>query len=160
MPEIQTAKLDTSDVVLEAVQDLHAHEKIVTREALAETTGLKLSIIDDRIKFLVDDGLVMRRQRGVFEPAPIYSPARPVSKTILPDGTVKVEIGDDVITLTPRENRALGDLMSGAGMQYATIESPRVVGNDLWELAWKIRCLERVLRRRREREDKNLALPL
>jgi hypothetical protein len=36
--------------VLQAVQDLHAQEQIVTRETLAEFTGLKLAIVDDRLK--------------------------------------------------------------------------------------------------------------
>jgi hypothetical protein len=149
----------TSDVVLEAVQDLHANEHLATREALAEVTGLKLSIIDDRLTHLVNVGQVIRRQRGVFEPAMTHPAARAISKTILPGGLVKIEIGDEVITLTPRENRALGDLMAGAGMQYAALESPKIVGNDLVEMAWKLNRIEQALKRFRRHED-NLSLPL
>ncbi|MEJ1162481.1 hypothetical protein V9K97_02210 [Variovorax sp. CCNWLW186] len=43
--------------VLEAVQDLQAQEQIVTRETLAELIGLKLSVIDDRLGTLTDDGV-------------------------------------------------------------------------------------------------------
>ncbi len=46
-------KKSTLMLVLEAVQDLHAQEQIVTRATLAELTGLKRTTIDDRL-----DGLV------------------------------------------------------------------------------------------------------
>jgi hypothetical protein len=150
----------TSDAVLEAVQDLHANEHLVTREALAEVTGLKLSIIDDRLTYLVNTGQIVRRQRGVFEPAMTHPPARAISKTILSDGTVKIEIGDEVLTLTPREDRHLGDLMAGAGMQHTSIESIKAIGNDAWEMAYKLRRIEQVLLRLRKKDDRNLPLPL
>lgn len=110
-------------VVFEAVQDLHAQEQIVTRETLARHTGLKLSVVDDRIATLIDDGDVLRVQRGVFIPAPMHPPARAISKTVLPSGLVKLEIGDEVMTLTPREDRMLGSLMSGAATQFSQVET-------------------------------------
>ncbi|MCH2003995.1 hypothetical protein MKX22_00985 [Acinetobacter ursingii] len=56
-------------------------------------------------------------------PAPKHRPARLMSKMVLPDGTVKIEIGDDeILTLTPREARHLGNLMVAEAMQYANIE--------------------------------------
>lgn len=110
-------------VVFEAVQDLHAQEQIVTRETLARHTGLKLSVVDDRIATLIDDGDVLRVQRGVFIPAPMHPPARSISKTVLPSGLVKLEIGDEVMTLTPREDRMLGSLMSGAATQFSQVET-------------------------------------
>ena len=44
-------------------------------------------------------------------PAVKHTPARPMSKTVIPDGSVKLEIGDDILTLTPREDRMLANLM-------------------------------------------------
>lgn len=115
-------KKSNSEIVLEAIKDLHAQEQIVTRETLSDITGLRMSIIDDQLKAMVDDGLIHRVQRGVFVPAPNHGPSRLISKLILPDGTVKLEIGDDVLTLTPRESRMLGELMAGSGMQFSAIE--------------------------------------
>lgn len=114
----------TSRAVLEAIEDLHAQEQIVTRETLAEVTGLKLAVIDDRVSYLIDTGDVHRVQRGVFVPAPKHRPARAISKTLLPDGTTLLEFGDEhAVVLTPRENRMLGEIMTGAGEQFARIES-------------------------------------
>ncbi|TEU23354.1 type IV toxin-antitoxin system AbiEi family antitoxin domain-containing protein [Alkanindiges illinoisensis] len=111
------------EIVLEAIEDLHAQEQIVTRETLAELTQLKLTVIDDRLAYLVDSGQIHRVQRGVFVPAPVHKPARIISKIVLPGGIVKLEIGDDyVLTLTPREARTLGNLMMADSLQYANIE--------------------------------------
>lgn len=116
------AAKSTLRLVYEAVCDLHAQEQVVTREALQEVTGLKLSIIDDRIATLIDEGEVLRRNRGVFVPAVQHPPARPISKTVMPDGMVKIEIGDEVLELTPREDRALAAIQSGTAVQFAAIE--------------------------------------
>lgn len=133
-----------AQVVLEAIQDLHAQEQIATRETLAEVTGLKLSVIDDRLGYLVDDGQIHRVQRGVFVPAPEHHPARIISKTVLPGGTVKIEIGDDhVLTLTPRENRMLGELMAGAGIQYSNIEEGHKAAHIAADLSALIRQIRR-----------------
>lgn len=137
------ARKSTTALVLEAVQDLHAQEQIVTRETLAELTGLKLSVIDDRIGTLADDGAVLRVQRGVYVPAPHHPPARPMSKTVMPDGMVKIEIGDEVLTLTPREDRALANLMAGAAAQAAAIETGRNTAILAAELGEEVKRLRR-----------------
>lgn len=116
-------KKSNAELVLEAIQDLHAQEQIVTRETLAELLPLKLTVIDDRLAYLVDSGQIHRVQRGVFVPAPQHRAARIISKYILPGGSVKIEIGDDhVLTLTPREARMLGNLMMADSLQYSNIE--------------------------------------
>lgn len=155
----------STEIVLEAVQDLHAQEQIVTRETLSEITALKLSVIDDRLSYLVDNGLINRVQRGVFVPAPKHWPARLMTKTILPDGIVSIEIGDDhVIQLTPRENRMLGELMAGAGQQFAAIELGHQTANEMAELYLQLKHLKRelsILRKRQkgERSDQIGLLP-
>lgn len=103
-----TAIKTNKQIVLEAVEDLYRLEQIVTRETLADYTGLKLSVIDDRLKALVADERIARVQRGVFVPVAQHPPARPISHTELPDGTVVLDIGDEVLHLTPREARHLG----------------------------------------------------
>lgn len=137
------ARKSTTALVLEAVQDLYNQEQIVTREALAELTGLKLSVIDDRLGTLADDGAILRVQRGVYVPAPRHPPARPMSKTVMPDGMVKIEIGDDVLTLTPREDRALANLMAGAAAQAAAIETGRNTAILAAELGEEVKRLRR-----------------
>ena len=111
-----------AEVVLGAIEDLHAREQVVTREILAELTGLKLTTIDDRLGHLVDTGKIRRVQRGVFVPLEQHRPARPISRTLCPDGTTVLEVGDTVMILSPRESRMIGELMAGSSQQYAAIE--------------------------------------
>ena len=133
-----------AEAILEAIEDLHNQEQIVTRETLAQLTNLKLSIIDDRLSYLVDSGYIIRVQRGVFVPAPKHRPSRLMSKTVLPDGTVKIDIGDDeVLTLTPREARALGNLMVAEAMQYANIEMGHHMAILQSEVSGQVRKLTR-----------------
>lgn len=138
-----TTKRSSTQIILEAVQDLHNQEQIVTRETLHGLTGLKLSVIDDRVGALIDDGLVIRVQRGVFMPAETHPPARAISKTLLPDGTVKIDIGDDVLTLTPREDRMMARLFAGVVMETAAIEAGRQAGLQGNELNGRLSKIER-----------------
>ncbi len=133
----------TKQQILDAVQDLHNTEQMVTREALRELTGLALTIIDDRLATLVDDGALIRKSRGVFVPAILHPPARPISKTVMPDGLVKIEIGDEVLTLTPREDRTLAGVQAGAALQYLGIDTEQTVIQALADLRLKVRELER-----------------
>lgn len=139
-------KKPSAEVVFEAVCDLHSEERAVTRETLAQITGLKLSVVDDRLGVLVDDGLIHRVQRGVYVPAAQHPPARLISKTILPDGSVKIEIGDDVLTLTPRESRALGEIQAGAAHQYIEIEAHHYLAESLGELWLAHKAIRRRVR--------------
>ncbi|MHA3112903.1 hypothetical protein [Acinetobacter sp. ANC 4193] len=133
-----------AEAILEAIEDLHNQEQIVTRETLSQLTSLKLSIIDDRLSYLVDSGYIIRVQRGVFIPAPKHRPSRLMSKTVLPDGTVKIDIGDDeVLTLTPREARALGNLMVAEAMQYSNIEMGHHMAILQSEVSGQVRKLTR-----------------
>lgn len=135
----------SSAVVFEAVTDLHNLEQIVTRETLHSYTGLKLSVIDDRLKMLVEQEKIVRVQRGVFVPAMRHPPARVVSKTLLPDGTVKIDIGDQVLTLTPREDRMLAQLFAGVAVQSASVELGHHSAIQSGEMNRRLNQVERIL---------------
>lgn len=143
-------KRSSTQVVLEALKDLYAQEQIATRETLAQVTGLTLSVVDDRVRALIDDGLAVRVQRGVFVPAETHPPARVISKMLLPDGTVKIDIGDQVLTLTPKEDRMLSQLMAGVVMQTAAIETGHQAALANGELSTRMNRLERLLARMAE----------
>lgn len=138
-----TAKRSSTQIVLDALRDLHQQEQIVTRETLQAFTGLKLPIIDDRIRALVEDGLAIRVQRGVFVPAEVHPPARPMTKTLLPDGTVNLEIGDTVLILTPAEDRMLARIQAGVMMQAATIEVGHQTALIAGEIQGRLNRVER-----------------
>ena len=146
----------TKQQMLDAIHDLHNAEQLVTREALQEVTGLKLTIIDDRVATLVDEGAVIRKGRGVFVPAIQHPPARPISKTVMPDGMVKIEIGDDVISLTPREDRTLASIQAGTAVQFAAIETGKELSTLVAALRTRVAKLEAQLRE--AKGDKQLVI--
>lgn len=133
----------STDIVLEAAEDLHRLEQPVTWESIAEYTGLKKGIIDDRLKVLVADEKLIRLQRGVYRPARQHPPTRPISQTELPDGTVVLDIGDEVLHLTPREARTLGGMLGGKAIQASQIDLGNHAAVMAAELAAKVRRLER-----------------
>ena len=136
----------TKQQILDAINDLHGAEQLVTREALQEVTGLKLTIIDDRVATLVDEGAVIRKGRGVFVPAIQHPPARPISKTVMPDGMIKIEIGDMVLELTPKEDRALASLQAGTAVQFAAIETGQELSTLVAAMRTRVAKLEAQLR--------------
>ena len=136
----------TLQQILDTVQDLHNLEQIVTREAVREATGLALTTVDDRLAVLVDRGDITRIGRGVFVPAVRHPPARPISKTVLPDGTVKIEIGDVLLDLTPREDRHLAAMMAGGAAQLASIELGHESATQIAALRMRVGRLEAELR--------------
>ena len=117
-----------SQKVLEAIQDLHNLEQIVTRENLSSSLAMPMSVIDASLAYLVDCGHIVRIQRGVFRPSVAHSPARMISQSELSDGCVLIEIGDDIsLTLTPKEARIIGTMLQGRAIQYAQIESGQAI---------------------------------
>ena len=146
----------TKQQMLDAIHDLHNAEQLVTREALQEVTGLKLTIIDDRVATLVDEGAVIRKGRGVFVPAIQHPPARPISKTVMPDGMIKIEIGDMVLELTPKEDRALASLQAGTAVQFAVIETGQELSTLVAAMRTRVAKLEAQLRK--DKGDKQLVI--
>lgn len=121
----------TTETVLQACLELHRHQQVITRLTIERLTRLKLTIIDDRLKALVEQGKLARVLKGFYEPVAEHATARPISKTVMPDGCIKIEIGDDVLTLTPMEDRILANLQAGAATQVAAIQA----GHELAQLA-------------------------
>lgn len=146
-------KRTPTQATLELIRELHALEQVVTRETLAETMGLKITIVDDHTRTLVETGYIRRVQRGVFVPVPTYAPARPISKTVMPDGTVQLVIGDQALLLTPREDRMLAGLMAGAATQLAAIETGHNVALMASDMNLRLNHLEREQVRAQVREQ-------
>ena len=132
--------------VFDAVRDLRELDQTATRETVAELTGLKMSVVDDRLRALVDDGKLKRLLRGIYELVEAYPASRAISKTIVGNGYVKIEIGDQLLTLTPSEDRDLAMLQAGAAGQAVLINSTNQHLYLATELAAKVEKLERELK--------------
>lgn len=123
-PEEKASKpLPSTERIFQAVRELRAMDQIATRETVAELTNLKLSVVDDRLRTLVDDGKLKRLLRGVYELVEAFPEPRAISKTVLPTGAVVYDIGDDVLTLSPQEARVLAELSMGAASTAVLINS-------------------------------------
>lgn len=117
------SKQSSADVVFEALCQLHNNEQLVTRQVLEEATGLKRGIVDNCIKALIEQGLVARLIRGIYIPCKIHQESRPVSRTILRDGSTIIEVGDDILNLTPAECRTLARMLHGDSVAFTNIQA-------------------------------------
>lgn len=141
-----TVKLNqTAQIIYDAIVDLHNLEQDATRDAIRDVTGLKMTMVDDHVKTLCEKEYIRRKLPGVFVPMEIPPPARPISMTEIPGGMVKLEIGDDLFELWPREQRILGKMLTGAATQYAAIQANYEAGTMAVELLGRIKKLEREL---------------
>lgn len=114
MSQTATQKPSGRQRVLDAVHEqFRQGQQVSTRETVADITRLPLAVIDDSLKDLAADGVLRRVQRGCYVPADPHPPARPVSITETEDSTVVIEIGDEVLHLTPKEARMVGRGLAG-----------------------------------------------
>jgi hypothetical protein len=100
------------EIVLQCITDLCEHNQGASRVRVVELTGLKMSTVDEQVERLKADGLIRTLYAGVYEPIDQMED-RAISTTALPRGRMKLEIGDLVIDLTPRECLALAKQFAG-----------------------------------------------
>lgn len=122
----EPGKSNSTQRVLDAVTALRHQEQIATRETVHVIVGGKMSVVDDRLRALVDDGKLKRLLRGVYELVEQFAPPRAMSGTIQDDGSVMLEIGDHVIKgLSPLEARRAARLLGGFAEDERVIENGR-----------------------------------
>jgi len=105
-----------TDIVYQAVNDLSNMDGVARRNALKSRTGLPFTIVDEAIKRLKEEeGSVKMLKPGVFVPVKKYY-EHACSATVLEDGRCKMEKGDELVTLTPREAASFLGLLVGYAM--------------------------------------------
>lgn len=133
----------TAQRIWDAINDLYNQEQVVTRETLAEVTGMKMSIIDDHVGRMVDNEQLRRVRAGVFVPIPKCAPPRPVTGTMTPDGFLILELGELVWVLQQKEARMVGALTAGQFVQFSNIQSGHEAGVLAAEIYGKLKKEER-----------------
>ena len=83
---LQETDSSTKQRVYDAVQELRELGQEATRHTVAQLTGLKMTVVDDRLRTLADDGQLRRLVRGVYDLDKPYPPPRPMFFGILADG--------------------------------------------------------------------------
>ena len=82
----------------------------VTRQDLVATLGIKGEMMREHLDSLVEDGLIYKVDRGLYAPVD-HKPTRPISITDLPCGSVKIEVGDEMIFLSANEHKIVAARM-------------------------------------------------
>lgn len=132
-----------AQLVWDAVVDLSNEERHITRKVLCEVTGLKAQIVDDHVERLILHGKLRRLGYGVLEVVEQFPPPRAISKTVLPNGLVKLDIGDTCLDLTPKEARTLAGMFGAETNTLLEIESASHYLVRVAELANQVRELQR-----------------
>ena len=91
------ARQRTSEAVEEAVKALDRIGRSANRHSVHDWTGLKMTIVDDRLKVLTDDGTLIRKFDGHYQPAPPRWPRRAIKTCAHPDGRWSVDIDGAVL---------------------------------------------------------------
>lgn len=145
------AKKSSRVMVFDAILELADGEMPAKAMDIANATGLAMPVVYDSIKELKRRGRIYS-DNGAFFPCGEHQETQAVTTTILANGAVKVEKGDQVLDLNPREARAHYG-MGGAHIQQIGII---VLERRLDEQQSQIRRLQRQVQRL-EDEVKKLA---
>ena len=108
----------TSEIIYQTIVDLTNSNRVASRQVISGITNIKMSIVDDHIKRMRDDGRLRLVVNGIVEPVEDAREDRAVSMTYLPKGGCKLEIGEICIELTLRETRLIGLATGGVGLQF------------------------------------------
>jgi hypothetical protein len=126
----------------------------ISRQVLAEKTRLSIGVIDDHVKRLVDGGRLRRVLAGVFELVEVFPPTRAISKTVLPNGLVKIEVDDQLIELYPMEAHAVGQMLAGEASQFTVLKGERDAADRVARLERELKELNARLAESAKRHDK------
>ena len=113
------AKKSSRVMVFDAILELADGEMPAKVKDIANATGLAVPVVYDSIKELKRRGRIYS-DNGTFFPCGEAEESQAVTTTILANGAVKVEKGDQVVDFTQREARAHFG-MGGAHIQQAAL---------------------------------------
>ena len=139
-------------IVLQAIKHLTDEHGSATYQQIIDAAGISPHIVKERCDQLANvTHEVERISRGVYRAIKAFAPPRPISKTMLADGEVVLEIGDDVIHLTPQEDKMLRGLFGSAPVEIhqppPQAQAAQPVGKSPVMDIGEIACLFRVSRR-------------
>lgn len=103
-------------IVYDAICRLFAmNDRIpVSVQSIIEETGMTGQAVKDHFTALLDDGAILRAERGLYVPVEAHD-TRAISLTFLPNGSIKIEAGDDVLQLNPSEFKLLAAQLRATG---------------------------------------------
>jgi hypothetical protein len=127
----------------------------VCRQDVVQATGIRAEALREHIDALLDDGLLYRVDRGLYAPVD-HRPTRPISITDLPDGSVKIEVGDEMICLSANEHKIVAARMGAKPV--SELVNPGMATALSLSIEQHVRSLARAAQQMREATQKELAL--
>lgn len=106
-------------IVLQAIVTICEHNAYANRASVTRLSGLSQVIVDDHIKKLKADDVIRMDVPGFYYPVD-QSVDRRVSTTGLPLGRVKIEVGDELLELNPRELLTLAKQVCGVLIAFGS----------------------------------------
>lgn len=116
-------KFANGHLIWATILELRDTERRINRRALADLTGLKPGIVDDHVERWIEKDQLRRAGNGELEVIEQFPATRPISKTTMPNGLVKLEIGSDLVELTPKESRVIAREFAGHMHELAQADS-------------------------------------
>lgn len=112
---------NTRQAIYDTVVRLYEEKRgaAVSRKEVAEALGTTIKAVDDHLNGLKADASLFQHTPGYYVPVELLPEPRAISVTMLPDGAVKIEIGDQVIHVIAQEYRMLQVTLGGAAGQFA-----------------------------------------
>lgn len=123
----------SGEIIWDTIMDLHRQSQVSTREELVSITGLKMTIVDDHVSRLIEDGRLRRLRPGVFAPLVTRPEPDAISITDHPEGLVIIEIGDQELRINEATSRRLARRLMGDAVQFSNIQSQHDMGAILAE---------------------------
>lgn len=142
----------STDMVYRAVKELAALGQSANRYSVKDLTGLVMTIVDDRLRALARDGEIFRTAKGNYEIVKLWPKPRGISKTVV-EGWIVYEAGDQVMRLTPEENRQMAEMCAGTAAHVLTLDSTREHLMLAHDLAGKVNYLMQQIKALREKAD-------
>lgn len=124
----------TAARVLHVISEIHESGRAASRQTIAVLLETSVGKVDEHIKKLLEAGAIRRIMPGVFEPVAQMPVARAVSVTRMQGGWVKIEVGDDILTMTVEEERMLAMSVKGAAEQYHAVVTGRDLADQIADL--------------------------
>lgn len=119
-PPVNLKPLPIRQVVLECVDELHSFGRPANVTRVAEITGLSLRQVSEAIEGLVEAKKLIRAERGFVEPSEANH-SRAVSTTAIGRHGVKIEVGDQVMTVYTLEARAIARALCGYLVKFDSL---------------------------------------
>lgn len=121
-----TKTMVTSSDVLQTIIDLYQSNppREATRKTISCELGVAYRLVDEHVDRLLERGKIRRVLAGMFAPVEVQRD-KVVSSTHVPGGRIKLDVDDVCIDLSPRDARAIVQVLAGFALVPLDLQTLR-----------------------------------